>query len=60
MRAGRRMLAAFARHPGAFHAALATPPGWRRFSRFCRGESSVADLAGGLPVRWAVTALGRV
>jgi geranylgeranyl reductase family protein len=60
MRAGRRMLAAFARHPGAFHAALATPPGWHRFSRFCRGESSVADLAGGRPERWAVAALARL
>jgi hypothetical protein len=29
MLAGQRLLAAFARHPGTFHTALATPPGWR-------------------------------
>jgi geranylgeranyl reductase family protein len=60
MRAGRRLLAAYARHPGAFHAALATPPGWRSFARFCRGEGTVGALAARLPIRIAVAALGRV
>jgi geranylgeranyl reductase family protein len=38
MRAGRQLLAAFRRQPLAFHAVLATPPGWRMFRRWCRGE----------------------
>jgi geranylgeranyl reductase family protein len=59
MRAGRRILAAFVRHPGVFHAALATRPGWREFSRFCRGEISFATHADRLPVRLALAALGR-
>lgn len=40
MRAGHRILAAFSRHPGVFHAAVATPPGWRMFTAFCRGETT--------------------
>jgi flavin-dependent dehydrogenase len=46
MRTGRRLLAAFARYPGAFHAALATPPGWRAFRRFCRDEPAFAPFRG--------------
>jgi geranylgeranyl reductase family protein len=46
MAAGRRLLAAFSRHPGAFHAGLATGKGWRMFGRFCRGETSWHALAG--------------
>ena len=38
MRAGRRLLMAFKRHPDLFHTLLNTPPGWRTFARFCRGE----------------------
>jgi geranylgeranyl reductase family protein len=45
MAAGRRLLAAFSRHPGAFHAGLATGKGWRMFGRFCRGEVSWRALA---------------
>ncbi|OLB82542.1 MAG: hyaluronate lyase [Actinobacteria bacterium 13_2_20CM_2_71_6] len=60
MRAGQRLLAAFARHPGAFHAALATPPGWRAFTRFCRSGTDFASTVRRRPVRWAVAALSRV
>jgi geranylgeranyl reductase family protein len=44
MDAGRRVLAAFSRHPGAFHAVLATPKGWRAFVKICRSELSVSDV----------------
>jgi geranylgeranyl reductase family protein len=45
MRAGRRLLAAFSRHPGLFHRGLNTPIGWRLFSRFCRGTLSLDEVA---------------
>ncbi|GAB3807360.1 hypothetical protein GCM10027605_37530 [Micromonospora zhanjiangensis] len=57
MRAGRRLLAAFARHPNAFHAALATAPGWRMFGRFCRGEASFQRTVTRRPVRAALALL---
>ena len=60
MRAGHRLLAAYSRHPGAFHAALATPPGWRVFTRFCRDGTALAATAQRMPVRWTVAALARV
>jgi geranylgeranyl reductase family protein len=59
MRAGRRLLRLFERHPGACHAALRTPPGWRVFSRLCRGESDLSDVVDRLPVRAALTVLAR-
>lgn len=59
MVAGQRLLAAFARRPGAFHAALATPPGWWTFTRFCRSDAAFAALVDWLPVRLVVTALTR-
>src|SRR5262249_27357462 len=59
MLAGQRLLAAFARPPGAFHAALATPPGWRAFTRFCHGDRGFATTVDRLPVRLAVAALSR-
>ncbi len=43
MRAGRRLLAAFSRHPSSFHMVLATPKGWRTFIEFCQGETSFAS-----------------
>jgi geranylgeranyl reductase family protein len=57
MRAGRRLLAAFNRYPGAFHGALATPPGWRVFRRFCLGETSLDAEVERLPVRAALALL---
>jgi geranylgeranyl reductase family protein len=57
MQAGHRLLSAFSRHPGAFHAGLATPKGWRTFAKFCRGEMSFADV---LRHRSARAALGLV
>ncbi|MEJ3750026.1 geranylgeranyl reductase family protein [Actinomycetes bacterium KLBMP 9797] len=59
MRAGRRLLAAYTRRPGAFHALLATPPGWRMFARFCRGEFAFEGAVHHLPVRAALAALSR-
>jgi geranylgeranyl reductase family protein len=43
MQAGHRLLAAFKRHPGSFHRALATPKGWHTFVEFCQGEKSFAS-----------------
>lgn len=57
MRAGRRLLRLFESHPSACHAALATPPGWRFFARFCRGESDLAEVMHRRSVRAAVAVL---
>jgi flavin-dependent dehydrogenase len=54
MRTGRRLLAAFAKRPGMFHAMLATPPGWRIFARFCSGQASFDQALNRLPVRAAL------
>jgi hypothetical protein len=54
MRAGAAILRAFSLRPGPFHAALATPAGWRVFVRICRGDT---DLARILRHRSARTAL---
>jgi geranylgeranyl reductase family protein len=59
MRAGRRLLAAFARRPGTFHTMLATPTGWRMFARFCRGEPALVDAVHRAPVRAALSLLAR-
>ncbi len=60
MRAGHRLLDAFARRPGTLHAALSTPPGWQAFAGFCRSGSAFAAATRRRPVRWAVRALSRV
>lgn len=57
MRAGRDLLAAFARRPGLFHTLLATPPGWRMFARFCHGEPGFDRLVRRRPVRAALAML---
>jgi geranylgeranyl reductase family protein len=54
MAAGRRLLAAFRRRPAAFHAAVATPLGWRAFVGFARGELTFAKILGYRPVRAAL------
>ena len=54
MRAGFALLAAHERRPGLFHAALATPPGWIAFARFCRGEMSFATAMRHAPLRAAI------
>jgi len=58
MDAGRRILAAFSRRPGVFHAAIATPLGWRMFVRFCRSELVFSSIVDRLPVRAALSILG--
>jgi geranylgeranyl reductase family protein len=60
MDAGRRVLAAFSRHPVAFHALLRTSRGWRAFVKLCRSELTVDRAARPLPVRAAVRVLSRV
>jgi geranylgeranyl reductase family protein len=59
MDAGRRVLAAFSRHPAAVHAALATPAGWRVFSKFCRGELTLPALTDRPLLGLAISAMGR-
>jgi geranylgeranyl reductase family protein len=56
--AGRRLLAGYARHPGVFHAALASPPGWREFRQLLAGRTSLATLSTRLPVRLAARFVG--
>ncbi|WP_173076019.1 geranylgeranyl reductase family protein [Phytohabitans rumicis] len=58
MHAGRRLLAAFAKHPGTFHTVLATPVGWHLFKRFCAGEPALVDAVRRRGVRAALSALG--
>lgn len=43
MAAGRRLLAAFRKHPAPFHTVMATKAGWRAFAGMCRGELTFAD-----------------
>jgi geranylgeranyl reductase family protein len=59
MEAGRRILAAFTRHPGVVHAGLATSTGWRVFSKFCRGELAFPSLTGRPLLGLAISALGK-
>ena len=60
MAAGRRLLAAFSRHPGAFHTGLATAKGWRIFARFCRSEASWQALVAHRQARMALALLSLV
>ena len=57
MAAGRRLLAAFSRHPGAFHTGLATAKGWRTFAKFCRSETTWRALVGHRQARMALSLL---
>jgi geranylgeranyl reductase family protein len=59
MDAGQRILAAFSRHPGAFHAVLATPKGWRAFVKICRSELSLSAALGRRSARTALSLLSR-
>jgi geranylgeranyl reductase family protein len=59
MAAGRRLLAGFTRHPGAFHLGLASPKGWRAFARFCRSELTFDALVARRPVGTLVSLLSR-
>ena len=57
MAAGRRLLAAFSRHPGAFHTGLSTAKGWRIFTRFCRSETTWQELVRHRQARMALSLL---
>jgi geranylgeranyl reductase family protein len=59
MEAGRRVLAAFTRHPGVVHAGLATSTGWRVFSKFCRGELALPALTDRPLLGMAISMMGR-
>lgn len=59
MRAGRLLLAAFSRHPGMFHAGLASAKGQRLFGQICRGEVSYPQIAAKPSVRRALALLSR-
>lgn len=59
MDAGRRILAAFSRHPAAFHTGLATAKGWRTFTRFCRSEATFRSLISRRQARIALALLSR-
>jgi geranylgeranyl reductase family protein len=59
MRAGRLFLAACARHPGAFHAGMATPKGRRIFGQICRGEITYPQIAATKSARRALALLTR-
>jgi geranylgeranyl reductase family protein len=57
MRAGRRLLAAYSRHPRLFHRMIRTGPGWRMFERFAQGEMAFDTLVERRPVRAALALL---
>ena len=59
MDAGRRLLAAFTRHPGAFHTGLSSPKGWHAFARFCRSELTFAALVERRPVGIGLSLMSR-
>jgi geranylgeranyl reductase family protein len=54
MAAGRRLLTAFRRSPAPFHAAMATPPGWRAFTQMCRGRLTLREAVRKPTVRAAL------
>ncbi|MGW3812026.1 geranylgeranyl reductase family protein, partial [Micromonospora sp. NPDC005113] len=60
MRAGYRLLELFTRRPEAFHALLATPPGWRMFVQFCQGRASFDEMLARRSVRAALAVLDRL
>lgn len=59
MRAGRLCLAAFSRHPGVFHAGLASGKGQRIFGQICRSEVTYPEIAAKSSVRRALALLSR-
>lgn len=59
MRAGRVFLTAFSRHPGVFHAGLASPKGQRLFGQICRSETTYQAIAARPSARRALALLTR-
>jgi geranylgeranyl reductase family protein len=61
MAAGRSLLTAFERHPGAVHAALTRLPlGWREFAQLTRGDTDFAAALRHPAARAAVHTLNRI
>jgi hypothetical protein len=42
------------------HAGLTTPPGWRVFAKFCRGELALPSLTDRQVLGQAISLMGRV
>jgi len=59
MDAGRRVVAAFSRHPAVVHAGLRTSAGWRVFTKFCRGELALPALTEHPFLGVAISVMGR-
>jgi geranylgeranyl reductase family protein len=60
MQAGRLLLTAFSKHPGVFHAGLASAKGQQAFGRLCRGETTYRQIAAKSSVRRAMALLTRL
>jgi geranylgeranyl reductase family protein len=60
MRASRKLLAVFTRHPGFFHGAMSTRLGWRLFTRFCRSELPYQEFLQYRYARLALSVLNRL
>ncbi|MET8680273.1 geranylgeranyl reductase family protein [Streptomyces sp. NPDC004647] len=62
MEVGRRMLAAFERRPGLFHAAITGfRPAWNAFAKITRGRTTLAEIVGTHPAAGrALMALDRL
>lgn len=58
MIAGRRLLGVFSRHRRMVHTAVGTPPGWRAFQAFCRGDLTMVDALRHPAVATLTKALG--
>jgi geranylgeranyl reductase family protein len=59
MRAGRVFLTAFSKHPGVFHAGLASPKGQRLFGEICRSETTYPQIVARSSARRALALLTR-
>jgi geranylgeranyl reductase family protein len=59
MRAGRTFLTAFSKHPGVFHAGLASPKGQRLFGAICRSEVTYPEIVARRSARRALALLTR-
>jgi geranylgeranyl reductase family protein len=58
MAAGERLLAAFEKRPGFFHAAVTTlPVAWRAFAEVCRGRTTFAALLSSRAAQAALRAI---
>jgi geranylgeranyl reductase family protein len=59
MQAGRVLLTAYLRHPGAFHRGISTAKGWDLFMRYCRSEANFGELVNRPAARLARSLVSR-